>query len=141
MGRKRSSFLYVPVLAFVLFGIGSFILTKEYGDVPEGNNQIYYLDEYFYTEETQIPDAHLVDKNDALYEYESVEQITQSAQFILRLEDDFVVVYRTENPEECYMVTGISVQDLPKATIEELNKGKEILDEEVLYSFLESHSS
>jgi len=141
MGKKRSSYLYVPLLAIVVFGVSSYVMNHNYDGKSGDNSQIYYLDEYFHAQETKVPDAHAVDKKDALYEYESVNNAKQTAQFILRLENEFVVVYRTENPAECYMVTGISAQDLPADTIEELKEGKEILDEEVLYSFLESHSS
>ena len=63
------------------------------------------------------------------------------AEFILQLENGHVTVYRCEDMSESYISTGIHVEDLPEETLKEIIDGKEILDEESLYFFLESYSS
>ncbi len=141
MGKNWKSYVYVPVLAGLLFGAGMYL-----GDVrlaPKTNepNQVYHLDEFFHMQETVVLDARVTDDEHIFLENASDESIAESYQFLLKLENDFVVVYRASNLKESYMITGISVNDLPEITIEELKTGKEIPDEEALYFFLESHSS
>jgi len=68
MGKKRSSYLYVPLLAIVVFGVSSYVMNHNYDGKSGDNSQIYYVDEYFHAQETKVPDAHAVDKKDALYD-------------------------------------------------------------------------
>ena len=141
MGRKWKSYLYVPVLAMAL-AISGMYLTRDKIDANINNQQqVYHLDEYFQNKESVPPEAHAVDEQNVILEQKSPNEIHASAQFILRIENDFVVVYKAENENEHFMLTGISISDLPEVTIEELKVGKEIQDEEALYFFLESYSS
>ena len=141
MRKSWKSYIYVPVLAGLLFGAGMYL-----GDVPitpktNEPNQVYHLDEYFHMQETIPLDTRVTDEEHILLESATDESCVETHKFILKLENDFVVVYLATNLNESYMITGISVNDLPEITIEELKTGKEILDEEALYFFLESHSS
>lgn len=141
MRKKWKAYVYVPVLAAALFVVGMHLSNERVLPDATKQNQIYHLDEYFNKQETTILDTRVVDDQSIVLEQQSEELIDSSAQFILKLENDFVVVYRMLDQSECYMITGISTSDLPETTIEELKTGKEILDEEALYFFLESHSS
>lgn len=141
MRKKWKSYIYVPALALALAASGMYLIREQTNTNSDIQKQIYHLDEYFNMQETPVPDAHVVDEQNVLLEQPQVQLAEEKAQFILRLEDDFVVVYRTEDESKCYMVTGISSSDLPTNTVEELKAGKEILNEEALYFFLESHSS
>ena len=128
-------------MAFVLFLSGMYV-TRDYTKTKTNNpKQIYNLDEYFNKQDTIIPEAHVVDEQNVLIDHTLQQSEESKAQFVLKLENDFVVVYRTQDESTCYMTTGINISDLPTNTIEELKLGKEILDEEALYFFLESHSS
>lgn len=141
MGKKFKSYIYVPFLAGSLFLVGMYLNDEKF--LPESNkqNQVYHLDEYFNKQETINLEKRVVDEQGILLEQQTNEISNSSAEFLLKLENDFVVVYRTSDLAECYMVTGISINDLPPITIEELKTGKEISNEEALYFFLESHSS
>lgn len=141
MGKKWKSYLYVPALAMVLFATGMYLNNKEMTPKIDNQNQVYNLDEYFNKQETIVLDKRVTDDAHILMDQTIENSQQSSAQFILKLENDFVVVYRTLEPETCYMITGITSNDLPANTIEELKVGKEIIDEEELYFFLESHSS
>ncbi len=141
MGKRWKSYLYVPVLALVLAFSGMYLGRGQLEKETREQKQIYNLDEYFQKQESVIPDAHAVDDKNVLLEQKSEQSDTSEAQFILRLENGFVIVYQRNNESQYYMLTGISSDDLPENTIEELKAGKEILDEEALYFFLESHSS
>lgn len=141
MGGKWKSYLYVPVLALALAVSGMYLTRDRMDTNIDEQQQVYHLDEYFQQKESVEPEAHVVDEQNVILEQSTPNVTTSNAQFILRLENDFVVVYKTENQNEYFMLTGISASDLPEVTIEELKAGKEILDEEALYFFLESHSS
>ena len=106
-----------------------------------------------YSEISLRPSIKVVEENQKFYKGEMFPQLLKKNEvfnacwigdinyFDGSHENDFVVVYLASNLNESYMITGISVNDLPEITIEELKTGKEILDEEALYFFLESHSS
>ncbi len=141
MGKRWKTYLYVPVLALALAFTGVYLTREQLGHETEEQRKIYNLDDYFDKQESVIPDAHAVNEQNVLLEQKQEETDETKAQFILRLENDFVVVYRTDDESQYYMLTGISSNDLPENTIQELKAGKEILDEEALYFFLESHSS
>lgn len=141
MGKKWKSYVYVPVLAGMLFLVGMYLNSDQIKPEIDKQNQVYNLDEYFNKQETIVLDKRVTDEKNVLLEQNKQNAVASDAQFILKIENDFVVVYRTLDQSECYMVTGISISDLPAMTIEELKTGKEIADEEALYFFLESHSS
>ena len=111
--------------------------------VPQTENQeqIYYLDEYFEADVNRPTEAHVVDEQDVVLE-NTPDTITEpQAEFVLRMVDNYVIVYRSDNLSESFMATGINMADLPTETQNEILNGKEIMDEEALYFFLESHSS
>ena len=141
MRKNWKSYLYVPALASVLFGVGMYFGNARLTPETKEPNQVYHLDEYFHMQETVALDTRVTDDEHILLENSKDDLVDESYQFVLKLENDFVVVYRASDLNESYMITGISVNDLPEVTIEELKTGKEILDEEALYFFLESHSS
>ena len=141
MKGRMKSYIYVPVLACLLAGGGAIVWNIK-ADVSHNNQeQIYYLDEYFNGQEVQESEAHVVDEKNVVIESTPKLSDKEEAEFILRMVDDFVVVYRIADMSESYMTTGISITDLPNKTREEILEGKEILSEEELYFFLESHSS
>ena len=135
MKNKWKSFFYVPIMAAILFFSGTYIGNRAIYDEHYEPNRIYHLDDYFHYEETLPEETYVADENSIILEKPS------NAEFLIKLEDNLVVVYRMIDLEHSYMVTGISSFDLPKETIEELEIGKEIINEEELYFFLESHSS
>ena len=156
MRKKWSSYIYVPVLAFIVAVGGAYIWGKNMGQSQNMPPQVYYLDEYFETE-TKV-EAHEVDEKDVVLEKKAQHTIDHlisekyeepvlesllmpQAEFVLHMVDDYVVVYRCSDMSECYMTTGIGVDELPESTLKEILSGKEILDEEALYFFLESYSS
>lgn len=141
MKNKMKSYLYVPILACLLAGGGILIWNVKTDVSYKNEDQIYYLDEYFSAEAGQETEAHTVDEKNVVVE--SVPQVTteKQAEFILRMVDDYVMVYRTSDMSESYMATGIEASDLPLETLEEIRKGKEIFNEEDLYFFLETYSS
>lgn len=147
MKSRWKSYIYVPVLACLLAGTGALVWNIKTDVSHKNQEQIYYLDEYFTGEAVQETEAHTVDEKDVVIE--STPKITEAsetaqvpqAEFILRMVDDYVMVYRTSDMSESYMATGIGADDLPAETLKEIQKGKEILNEEELYFFLETHSS
>lgn len=158
MKKKWGAYIYVPILAFLVAGGGAYIWKVNNVQSENGPEQVYYLDEFFESQERQASEAHVVDEKNVILEtaqsyaeesetagsiVESVAEAVKSAgaQFVLRLEDGHIIVYRKEDMSECYMATGISAEDLPEKTLNEIIEGKEILDEEALYFFLESYSS
>lgn len=141
MGKKWKSYIYILTMAFVLFVSGLY-MTRDYMNTNTNDQKrIYNLDEYFNKQDTIIPEAHVVDEQNVLIDHATNQSEASKAEFVLKIENDFVVVYKTQDQNTCYMATGINISDLPENTIEELKIGKEILDEESLYFFLESHSS
>ncbi len=144
MKNKLKSTLYVPILACLLATGGVAIWNLKTDSAKKNPEQIYYLDEYFAEAKSteKESEAHVVDKKDALIESLPKFLEKPKAEFVLRIVDEYVVVYRVgEESEEDFMATGICAEDLPTDTLEEIQKGKEITNEEELYFFLESHSS
>lgn len=161
MKKKWGAFIYVPILACLVAGGGAYIWKLDQGRTENTPNQVYYLDEYFEAEANRSSEAHVVDEKDVILENfaessitdaelnvtesiigEKTESVPESQTgFILQLVDNHVLVYRLDNRNECYMSTGIRAEDLPEKTLKEIIEGKEILDEESLYFFLESYSS
>ena len=145
MKKNWGAFIYVPILACLVAGGGAYIWELDRARAENTPNQVYYLDEYFEAEADHTSEAHVVDEKDVILEKNPVymeETFPASqAEFILHLVDDHVIVYRCEDMSESYMSTGIMAKDLPEKTLKEIIEGKEILDEESLYFFLESYSS
>lgn len=141
MKGRWMSYIYVPVLASFLACMSIFLWRDQTEEDIKKQEQIYYLDSYFTQQETAADEAHAVDDKNVVLEPKPQEQAPSGAQFVLRLENNYVTVYRSDNHSECYMSTGICTSDLPEKTREEIKNGKEILDEEALYFFLESYSS
>ena len=154
MKKKWGAFVYVPVLACLVAGGGAQIWNLDQKREENLPNQVYYLDEYFKVKEEHASDAQVVGEKDVILE-NFVENFDVSLEsdvaelmdeemhegFILQLVDDHVLVFRLDDRSECYMSTGIRAEDLPEKTLKEIIEGKEILDEESLYFFLESYSS
>lgn len=141
MKRKWTAYIFVPALACLLAVGGMYMMNPDKHVNPENNAQIYNLDEYFEAEAKRPTEAHTVDEQDVIME-QATEIITEpQAEFILRTVDNYVTVYRKDNPDECFMTTGIALDELPAGTQAEILNGKEIMNEEDLYFFLESHSS
>lgn len=141
MKRRWMTYIFVPALACLLAIGGMYIMNPGLENTQEKEEQIYNLDEYFEAEVKRPTEAHVVDKQDAVLENAQEIAIEPQAEFILRMVDNYVIVYRTDNPEESFMSTGIAMNELPVETQTEILNGKEIMDEEELYFFLESHSS
>ncbi len=144
MKGRWKSFIYVPVLAIILASSGMFIWNAKTNDQTDNPEQIYYLDEYFEADANKPTEAHAVDDKNVVLESNinaSETVVEPQAEFVLRIVDDFVMVYRNGNFTESFMSTGIAAEELPEETRQEIINGKEILDEEALYFFLESHSS
>ncbi|MBQ8816029.1 MAG: hypothetical protein IJZ84_01965 [Lachnospiraceae bacterium] len=141
--KKIKSYLYVPVLACLLAGGGALVWNVKSDVSHKNQDQIYYLDEYFGGAVDHTSEAHVVDEKNVVVEStpKIQNQTEPEAEFILRMVDDYVMVYRTSDMSEGYMATGICAGDLPQETLQEILAGKEILDEEALYFFLETHSS
>ena len=139
--KRMKSYLYVPVLACLLAGGGALVWNVKTDVSHKNQDQVYYLDEYFGGEVDNTTEAHVVDEKNVVVESTPKVQTEPKAQFILRMVDDYVMVYRTSDMSEGYMATGIGAGDLPEETLQEILAGKEILDEEALYFFLETHSS
>ncbi len=141
--KKIKSYLYVPVLACLLAGGGALVWNLKTDVSHKNQDQVYYLDEYFGAEVGNTTEAHVVDEKNVVVESKpKIEsRIETQAEFILRLVDEYVIVYRTSDMSEGYMATGIGAGDLPEDTLQEILEGKEILDEEALYFFLETYSS
>lgn len=140
MRRKWRSYLYVPVFALLLATGGIFIWNTKSSTQGQTPGQVYYLDQYFETT-AQETEAHKVDDKNVVVESKNEAVTAGNSEFVLRAVDDLVCVYRKDNDAEPYMDTGISLQELPESTRMEIINGKEILDEESLYFFLESYSS
>ena len=145
MKKNWGAFIYVPILACLVAGGGAYIWKLDRGRVENTPNQVYYLDEYFEAEKDRTSEAHVVDEKNVILEknpvhVEETSPVSQ-AEFILQLVDNHVIVYRCEDMSESYMSTGIMAEDLPEKTLKEILEGKEILNEESLYFFLESYSS
>ena len=141
MKNRWKSYIYVPVLACILAVGGVYIWNTKTVPQTENQEQIYYLDEYFEADVNRPTEAHVVDEQDVVLE-NTPDTITEpQAEFVLRMVDNYVIVYRSDNLSESFMATGINMADLPTETQNEILNGKEIMDEEALYFFLESHSS
>lgn len=69
-----------------------------------------------------------------------VESPAVNYQFYLKSEDGIVIVYKAST-QEIYEYTNIVVEELPEDVKQEVLKTKYILDEEELYTFLESYTS
>ncbi len=145
MKNKWKSYIYVPVLALLLAGTGALVWNVKTDASHKNQDQIYNLDEYFEKQAVQETEAHVVDEKNVVIEsnpkVQTELQTEPQAEFILHMEEGFVMVYRTSDTSESYMATGIVADDLPPETLEEIQKGKEILNEEALYFFLETYSS
>ncbi len=158
MSKKNwGAYIYVAVLACLVAGGGTYIWEMDRDHAENKPGQVYYLDEYFEAEKSPVPEVHVVDEKDVLLEKMPVDseegsknseldslvegEDTVKAEFLLRLVNGHVTVYRLENLSESYMSTGISMEELPEETLKEIEAGKEIQDEEALYFFLESYSS
>lgn len=146
MKKRWGAYVYVPVLACLVAGMGMYIWKQQHGTEMQIPNQVYYLDEYFRAETDQIEEIQQVTDQNVLLEKNTVaEPINRSsvpkAEFVLRVVGDQVLVFRTEDMGESYLPTGIYVDELPEETLQEIIAGKEILNEEALYFFLESYSS
>ncbi len=141
MRNKWKSYIYVPVIACILAAGGAYMWNAKSDNSPDTPQQIYYLDEYFEADTEKPDEAHAVDEKNVVLENVPEQTAEVKAQFMLKAVDNFVYVYLSENPEESFMPTGICMDELPEVTQKEIMAGKEILDEEALYFFLESHSS
>lgn len=69
-----------------------------------------------------------------------VESPAINYKFYLKSEDGIVIVYKTST-QEIYEYTNIVVEELPEDVKQEVLETKYILDEEELYTFLESYTS
>ena len=116
-----------------------YVYNRQVSQNSTSKEQIYNLDEYFETDIKSPAKAQAVDEKNVVLE--NVLQKETEAEFVLRMVDEYVVVYRMGNLHESYMTTGIEMKELPEETQKEIINGKEIADEEALYFFLESHSS
>ena len=141
MKRQWKSYIYVPVMACILALSGAYIWNAKADNGMDAPEQVYYLDEYFEADVVNPTDAHAVDEKNVVLEHVTEKPTNQQGQFMLRAENNYVMVYRSDNPDESFMATGICLDELPETTKNEIINGKEILDEEALYFFLESHSS
>ena len=139
MKNKWKSYIYIPALACILAVSGMYVYNRQVSQNSTSKEQIYNLDEYFETDIKSPAKAQAVDEKNVVLEH--VLQKETEAEFVLRMVDEYVVVYRTGNLYESYMTTGIEMKELPEETQKEIINGKEIADEEALYFFLESHSS
>lgn len=139
MKNKWKSYIYIPTLACILAISGMYVYNRQVSQNSPSKEQIYNLDEYFETDIKSPAKAQAVDEKNVVLEH--VLQKETEAEFVLRMVDEYVVVYRTGNLYESYMTTGIEMKELPEETQKEIINGKEIADEEALYFFLESHSS
>lgn len=139
MKNKWKSYIYIPTLACILAVSGMYVYNRQVSQNSTSKEQIYNLDEYFETDIKSPAKAQAVDEKNVVLE--NVLQKETEAEFVLRMVDEYVVVYRTGNLHESYMTTGIEMKELPEETQKEIINGKEIADEEALYFFLESHSS
>ena len=140
MKNKWKSYVYIPTLACVLAVSGMYIYNQQLSQNSPSKEQIYNLDEYFEADIKRPTEAQVVDEKNVVLE--NTQKVTdKKAEFVLRMVDEYVVVYRTGNLHESYMTTGIEMKELPAETQKEIINGKEIADEEALYFFLESHSS
>lgn len=141
MKKRIKSYIYIPVLACLLAGGSTFIWNFKSDVSLNDQNKVYYLDEYFNGHIEAESEAHTVDERNVVIESKPAISEDTESEFVLCLLDDYVVVYRADDFSESYMITGIGIGDLPEETREEIEAGKEILNEEELYFFLESHSS
>lgn len=150
MKSRWKSFFYVPVLAVLLAAGGSFIWGFHSVTQSPSREQVYDLDEYFEADISKPAQVHTVDDKNVLLEKhgtdkalseQTEEQTEAPAEFILRMADGHVMVYRSGNMEEIFMSTGILIEELPTETKKEILAGKTIADEQELYFFLESYSS
>ena len=141
MKRRWTTYIFVPALACLLAIGGMYVMNPDTPVNPEGKEQIYNLDEYFEAEASRPTEAHTVDEQNVLMEKAPEIAEEPQAEFILQSVDNYVMVYRADNLEESFMATGITMDELPFETQTEIINGKEIMDEEELYFFLESHSS
>ena len=139
MKNKWKSYIYIPTLACILAISGMYVYNRQVSQNSPSKEQIYNLDEYFETDIKSPAKAQAVDEKNVVLE--NVLQKETETEFVLRMVDEYVVVYRTGNLYESYMTTGIEMKELPEETQKEIINGKEIADEEALYFFLESHSS
>lgn len=69
-----------------------------------------------------------------------VESPAVNYEFYLKAEDGIVIVYKSST-QEIYEYTNIVVDELPEDVKQEVLETKYILDEEELYTFLESYTS
>lgn len=140
MKNKWKYYIYIPALACVLAVSGMYIYNRQLSQDSPSKEQIYNLDEYFGADIKSPTEARVVDEKNVVLE--NTQKVTdKKAEFVLRMVDEYVVVYRMGNLHESYMTTGIEMKELPEETQKEIINGKEIADEEALYFFLESHSS
>lgn len=141
MKSRWKSYVYVPALACFLAISGMYVYHQKVSEDISSKEQIYNLDEYFNANVIKATEAQAVDEKNVVLE-DVPKAITEpEAEFVLRLVDKYVVVYRNGVSNEHYMTTGIEIKELPVETQKEIINGKEIADEEALYFFLESHSS
>lgn len=147
MKKRLRAYLYVPVLALFVATTGAYVWEQNHKTERLVPNQVYYLDDYFKKETEIIPKVHLVDEKQVVVGKSTESEVTESiqteteAEFLLQVVGDQVIVYRMKDRSESYMQTGISIEELPEETVKEIMAGKEILNEEALYFFLESYSS
>lgn len=141
MKNKWKSYIYVPIMACILAMSGIYVWNIKADNESRSQEQIYNLDEYFEADNTKPTEAHAVDERNVVLENTPEETVEPQAQFVLRAVDNYVMVYRRDYPDESFMATGICMDELPENTKNEIINGKEIMDEEALYFFLESHSS
>lgn len=141
MKNRWKSYAYVPVLACILAVSGMFIYRQQASESSPSKEQVYHLDEYFEADKNRPTEAQAVDEKNVVLENTPQTENISEAEFVLRMVDNYVVVYRNGNMQESYMTTGIEMKELPEETQNEIINGKEIADEKALYFFLESHSS
>lgn len=142
MRSRWRSYFYVPILALFLAAGGSFLWGLHSVTPSPVKEQIYDLDEYFQADMTKPTEVHAVDDKNVLLEKSTSEiQTEQQAEFVLRVANGHVTVYKNGNADEIFMTTGILAEELPTETKKEILNGKEIVNEQELYFFLESYSS
>lgn len=81
-------------------------------------------------QETQVPDSKEV----------SLQNTVRIYEYYLLEVDGYIHVYKADKTS-LYMITTIEIEELPEKLRREVKKGKEIKDEEELFSFLENYSS
>ena len=131
MKKQNQMALYITVLfcCSAVFFAGSTLFSREkISAIPQTGEEI--------EQKIEIPRENQIKSQDIL---ESDVKISPY-KFVLKEEDGYVIVYRGDG-KTFYDYTDISMESLPIKLQQEIQKGKNISDEEQLYHFLENYSS